>query len=384
MKKLTRIEAEVPGDADRWYLRRMLPYRTRTIGLPAWSLRSSISPSASGRADEVNEARVYADAIVQTIRTPLLVLDTDLRVMSANAPFLEAFKVDAEQTQNRLFFHLGNRQWEIPTLRRLLETVLPRDTVVEDFEVENSIGQRIMLLNARKLSRGAGRADLILLAIEDITERKRHEAQQQMLTAELSHRVKNTLATIQSIAAQTLRRSASLESFKEAFNGRLLALARAHDLLIKQDWEGIDIIELAKQTLEPYLDGFAERMKLDGPKLTLPPQSGVVLTLMLNELATNAAKYGALSAPAGNVNLSWRLAGPDAARHLHLRWAETGGPIVTPSDHRGFGTTFIERAAVHDFRGRADFEFREQGLICELILPYETLGDTVSDEGDRA
>ncbi|WP_253204203.1 PAS domain-containing protein [Rhizobium sp. X9] len=140
-----------------------------------------MAPDAEGRqraAAVVDEARIYAESIVQTVRQPLLVLDTALRVRSSNRTFYELFEVSGEETQGRLVYDLGNGQWDIPALRKLLEQVLSEDKSFEDFEIEHdfpNLGRRTMLLNARKLSREGGREELILLAIEDITERTRAE-----------------------------------------------------------------------------------------------------------------------------------------------------------------------------------------------------------------
>ncbi|MBD9375587.1 PAS domain S-box protein [Rhizobium sp. ARZ01] len=179
LKNLTTIESEVTSDAGRWYLRRMLPYRTRDNHIAGVVITFSDITERQTAAQAANDARVYAEAIVETIRQPLLVLDGDLRVQSANAAFYQLFQVNEKETRGNLLYDLGNRQWDIPALRTLLEAVLPKSQDVTDYEVEHEfrdIGHRLMMLNARKLVQGGGRHELILLAIEDITDRRRGES----------------------------------------------------------------------------------------------------------------------------------------------------------------------------------------------------------------
>jgi two-component system, chemotaxis family, CheB/CheR fusion protein len=226
-----------------------------------------------------------------------------------------------------------------------------------------------MLLNAHKLAQGSERSDLILLAIEDVTERVESEALRQTLINELSHRVKNMLAMVQSIASQTMRQSGSLDDFKVAFSGRLQSLARVHDLLVADSWKGADLRQLIRRTLEPY--GMDRRIRIVGPGLNMRPEAGVAMAMVLNELATNAVKYGALSREGGHLEVTWRLDdGPDGQR-VHLRWIEAGGPPVTPPSRRGFGSTLIERSITHQLGGTATPDFRRDGLQYEIAFPVK-------------
>jgi chemotaxis methyl-accepting protein methylase len=178
LEKLTPNEAEISSAAGQWYLRRLIPYRTRGNRIAGAVLTFTDITERRRAADAVSEARVYAEAIVETIRQPLLTLDAELRVKSANRAFYTLFQVPVEDTRTRQIFELGNGQWDIPALRNLFEDVLPRNTVIEDFVVEHnfeSLGRRIMLINARKLEQ-PGRPDLILVAIDDITKRGGVEA----------------------------------------------------------------------------------------------------------------------------------------------------------------------------------------------------------------
>ena len=180
LDKLIRIEAEVRSNVGRWYLRRMLPYRTRDDRIAGVVVTFVDITERKQTADAINEARIYAETIVETIRQPLLVLDSELRIRSANRAFHKLFAVSATETENSLLYELGNRQWDIPPLRSLLDEVLRTDAKIDDFSVEHDfpgLGRRTMLLGARRIPGDSGRENLILLAIEDVTARIHTEAQ---------------------------------------------------------------------------------------------------------------------------------------------------------------------------------------------------------------
>ncbi|WP_149536637.1 sensor histidine kinase [Siccirubricoccus phaeus] len=204
----------------------------------------------------------------------------------------------------------------------------------------------------------------------DVTAAKEAEAGQRLLLRELDHRVKNTLASVQSIAAQTARGAATAEGFREAFQARLVALAAAHDLLTRGAWQGVALAEVVRRTLAPHAGGEAgaERVSADGPGVWLRPEAAIALHLALHELATNAAKYGALSAPGGRAEVSWQTtAGPGDL--LEVRWRERGGPRVWPPARRGFGSRLLERGLAHQFGADAELTFAPGGVEYRLRAP---------------
>ncbi len=201
-------------------------------------------------------------------------------------------------------------------------------------------------------------------------ERRRAEEHLKLLVGELSHRVKNTLATVSSIAHQTLARSADLKDFENAFLGRLQVLSDAHDLLFQANWGATDLRKVLERTLKPFEERPQDGVRLDGPSIMIPPRSAVTLSLVLHELATNAAKYGALSVDDGQVIVSWGLEdNGDGSHTVNLSWREEGGPPVAPPTRRGFGRTLIERGAAYELDGASSLSYPETGVQCEISFP---------------
>jgi len=234
-------------------------------------------------------------------------------VQSANRAFYNTFDVKPAETEGRMVYDLGDGQWDIPELRRLLTEILPNNDFFEDFEVEHefpTIGRRVMLLNASRVDH----LQLILLAIEDITERRRAEQEREMLVGELNHRVKNSFAVIRALASQG-DGARSSDEYRQVFLGRMDSLARTYDLLFESHWQGAELRSLAA-TLQSFAGERAEALQLDGAPVGLNARQALTVGLVLHELATNAAKYGALSAPGGRVHLSWQVEDADAGRRL--------------------------------------------------------------------
>ena len=202
----------------------------------------------------------------------------------------------------------------------------------------------------------------------DITERKRAEDRQKLLVNELNHRVKNSLATVQSIAAQTLRSITSPEFFREAFESRLIALSHTHDLLTRESWEGASLREVVDGELRAM--AAEDRVTFDyASDLRLNPKAAVALGMGIHELATNAVKYGAWSVPGGEVIVAWRQDGD----LLRLSWTERGGPPVNNPTRRGFGARLLERGLAAELSGGVELTYDPTGLVCHMALPRRAL-----------
>jgi two-component sensor histidine kinase len=203
----------------------------------------------------------------------------------------------------------------------------------------------------------------------DNTARKTADEGRRLLLDELNHRVKNTLATVQSIALQSVR-MADAATFEHTFLSRIAALAQAHDLLTEVAWEGADLNEVIARTLAPHApEGQADRIHFSGPGVQLGPNAAVSLTMAFHELATNACKYGSLSVSAGRVDVTWSADRSHDPTAVEINWTESGGPEVSPPTRRGFGSRLVERGLAREFDGEVQLIFEPQGLRCHMRLP---------------
>ena len=378
LEKLSTIKVEVRDDADNWYLRRLQPYRTRDNRIDGVVITFSDITERKRATDDLDAARKFAESIVATIRQPLLVLTPELHVLTANEMFCETFATRRQDTEGKRIYDLGDGQWNIPELRNLLEDILPEKEELSDFRVDHDfevLGRRTMLLNARQLKRSGTSPQLILLSIEDTTAQTEADAHRDLLIDELSHRVKNTLATVQSLASRTLRQADSMEEFKPAFEGRLHALSRAHDLLVEENWKGTGLKRLAHRTLAPYFEADTDRIEIDGPSLSLTPQAGTALALILHELATNAAKYGALSEPEGKMSLCWCVDDGKGEPNVFIDWTETCSKKIEPPTRTGFGSRLIQSSVSHELHGSVKLDYRANGLYCGMMFPLKSLAN---------
>ena len=214
-----------------------------------------------------------------------------------------------------------------------------------------------------------GQPERILAVSRDISELKQNEARQTLLMQELAHRVKNTLAMVQAVATQTLRNAVSLEAAGEALGARLIALAQAHDVLMQGSWSSTDLRKLVAGAVKLHGDGAPDRFRVQGPDIILGERPGLTLGLMLHELGTNAAKYGALSTPNAHVEIAWNIARSGSTEHLHFRWEEVGGPLVAAPTRTGFGTRLIERSLSHRFDGIVSLSYPSTGVVLTLEAP---------------
>jgi len=251
--------------------------------------------------------------------------------------------------------------------RSIKAAIRSHDAVEYEFRALLPDGEERWIYDrSRAVFDAEGKPLYMIGACLDITARKKAEERQTLLIHELNHRVKNTLATVQSLALQTMRSSGSPEAFQGNFMARLMALSATHDLLTQTCWESTTIDAVLEAELRPYGGVDQQRIRIQGPAVKLRPQQALSLGLAFHELATNAMKYGALSTPQGRLSIDWRVVDEG---DLVMTWRERDGPLVSKPGHRGFGTRLIDRSIVHELGGSVRMNFASAGLECEIRIP---------------
>jgi len=212
----------------------------------------------------------------------------------------------------------------------------------------------------------------------DLTALKDEQAHSKMLIEELNHRVKNTLATVQSIVWQGLRTATDTEVARDAIESRLFALSRSHDMLTRENWESAGLVDIINDALEPFgvVEGRTKRIVITGEDIRFPPKDALALSIAFNELATNAVKYGAFANSTGSILIEWKIEPGPQGDQLILHWQEKDGPVVTPPDHEGFGSRVIAHG-LDALGATVKLDYRPTGLLCAMSIP---LPRVASDE----
>jgi PAS domain S-box-containing protein len=205
--------------------------------------------------------------------------------------------------------------------------------------------------------------------VQDITDRKHAEQRQQLLIRELHHRVKNTLATVQAIVGSTARTASSIDEFYQGFVGRIVSLARTHNLLTEDLWQKAALEELVQTELGPYEDEARNRIVVEGPHVELPSEAAVPIGMAIHELTTNAVKHGALSTFGGKVEVKWRIEPGEDRPMLHFSWTEQGGPRVAQPSRQGFGSRLLQRVLTTQLQAQVNMDFQEEGLRFSMVMP---------------
>ncbi|MBB3018618.1 PAS domain S-box-containing protein [Microvirga lupini] len=290
---------------------------------------------------------------------------------------LTGVPAEVAQANPDLLYSLVLPQHRDRMLARRLETLCDLTECEEEFEMRHATTGETrwhrIITTPRRLENGAIVWDGIQI---DITEHKRSEEHLRLLLNELNHRVKNTLATIQSLASQSFRvrgatAAGDLPALYATFEARLHALARGHDILTRENWEGAGLVEIVTQAFAPYRDLSEDRgrLRFEGPDLRVTPAMALSLSMAMHELCTNAAKYGALGVPEGQVLVSWSAQESASGPRLVMRWEEHGGPLVAPPSRKGFGSRLIQDGLARELNGEVRLTYQPEGVVCTIDVP---------------
>jgi two-component system CheB/CheR fusion protein len=375
LRDLTPVESEVETRNGRWLMMRLRPYRTVDDRIEGVVL-SFVDISERREAEErlrqsearyrrlfeaMDEGYLLAEVIRDAAGAPV-----DIFYADANPA---AIRMASADFKGRRLSEIGDgfepHWWTLPA--QVLDSGEPEHAELLAKPLARWFGVSVTKVDERQVA----------ILFQDITERKRHERERELMMGELNHRVKNMLAVVQSIAAQTLRTTPDPQRFTAAFKERIRTLGQAHGLLTQHNWRGTDLRALARAVLGSFADG-GDRLRIEGPTAMLAPNAAVPISMALHELATNAVKYGALSVPTGTVDVTWTLDGAAEERRLDVTWTEAGGPPVSAPTHQGFGHRMLERGIAHELEGDVDLAYAPSGVVCRISL---LTGKALADGG---
>jgi two-component system, chemotaxis family, CheB/CheR fusion protein len=334
-------------------------------GEMAGAVNVLIDVSEHQRAERISR---HLAAIVESSDDAIISKDLDGVIASFNRGAEKLFGYFAEEVIGKpitILIPAERQDEEIGILARIR-----RGERIEHFETvrQRKDGSRVNIsLTISPITDETGKTIGASKIARDITSQKRREEQIALLAREADHRTKNLLALAQ--ATVHLTQGDTVDELKEVIDGRLQALAKAHALLAQSRWAGADLRTMVVEELSPYMEPYMEnghaRAEITGPTLMLSPDSAQAIAMAVHELTTNAVKYGALSVPGGRVKIEWRLR---PGNRLTIRWAEQGGPPVSPPSRQGFGTRVMERMVCGQCNGELDFDWRADGLVCEITV----------------
>lgn len=314
------------------------------------------------KVEALDQANSDLHNLFESSKVATVFLDRDLSIRMFTPASTAVFKI-LHSDVGRPITDLTS-DLDYPDMTLDLEAALGSKTMIE-----RQIGGReadVHYLVRTAAYRGAsGTAEGVVITVMDVSKLANVEAHQRTLIAELNHRVKNMLAVVLAIAHQTRRTSSSIDVFYEALAGRLRSMARAYELVSRESWTEVQLRDIAVQELAPF---DADRIRVAGEPVALPPRQALSIGMILHELATNASKYGALSVEGGMVELAWSSDGSED-RRVSLQWRESGGPATAAPERRGFGLQLLEREASYNLDGLADVTFAESGVVANLDFP---------------
>jgi PAS domain S-box-containing protein len=321
--------------------------------------------------EELRQAKERLAATHESVLAGIAEVDAEGRFLSVNEAFCKITGYDRDEISTRRIpdiTHPDDRE------RERLQFAAQVEGEVDHYHTEKRYvradGEVIWVeVTSSTVRDSSGGFAYGVRMVQDVTERVEGDRQKKLLLNELNHRVKNTLSTVQALVTQTARSCSTAAEFQSRFEPRLLALSTAHDRLTRNEWLGVRLVEIVEEELGVHRTPGRE-LVADGPPLVLSPRTSLSLSLALHELATNAAKYGALSVGEGAVQVTWEVEDGEGAPALKLVWRESGGPAVAPPNNFGFGTRLLKVTAA-ELGGEIDTDFAPTGLVWALRFPLK-------------
>jgi two-component system CheB/CheR fusion protein len=364
------------ADGNESYVLRVLPYRDLNDAsdgvIFVFSDVTKIRQTQADLARNESIARQRSHEIETLYKTA----PVGMAMVDRNRRFLKINQHFAELNGQPIGKHIGRTLQEmIPSLAEKMERpiaeVFERASAVVNLEASVRLqGEAIrdFLIDFYPYEE-EGLITAVGIILKDVTELRRLEKELRRLMDELQHRVKNTLATVASIVNQTVGTKADRADLIDTLKMRIGALAATHNLLTQRNWKDASLQAILDAELTPF--DHADRIRRTGPQVMLPPKHALTLSLTLHELATNAAKYGALAHECGRLEIDWMVSVDGAGRELTLTWKETGvSPVATENVKESFGTRLIKNAVVHDLQGRCDHTLLPSGVTCTVVVPF--------------
>ncbi len=364
------VVASEPRPPDAFRLDRLANFAALASSLLALKdseQRGSVAALALTRVEKRHQLALEA----ATIASWMWDVKTDMVECDPLLPQLFNLRPGTRLRARKLFFAIDRRDLR-QTTRELDAALATGADYSGEYRIRGTSPPRWVSTRGRVIERdGEGKPSLVIGVSYDVTRRRSTEESQHTLLRELNHRVKNTLATVQALASQTARHTRQPEEFVEAFSARLQSLGRAHGLLSDHEWRGISLRDLVRLQTLPFDDVRSSRFNVVGPMVWLTPDQALALGVMLHELASNAARHGALSVPGGAVDISAAMDGQNDMQRIVLVWQERGGPVVAAPGRVGFGSLLIRRSLDKLLKSSVKHEFRPDGVRVEVTLPFE-------------
>ncbi|MGD9508117.1 MAG: chemotaxis protein CheB [Geminicoccaceae bacterium] len=327
----------------------------------------TVNSELGSKVEALNQANADLTNLFESTEIAVIFLDSSLRIRIFTPAVSSIFSL-APTDRGRALTDISHNL-DLDRLEERIRTVIASGEPQED-RVARRDGSMHYLMRILPYRSGKGEMEGAITVFVDLTGPVQIENQLRLLVHELNHRARNLLTVVNALARQTASHTNSVEEFLTGFLGRIHALARAHGLLAEQHWGNVQLADLVAGEVAPHAET-ANRVRANGPRISLTPKAAVALGMILHELATNATKYGSLASPAGEVELSWAIESGDGTRSLRIRWHERGGQPVKFPAHVGFGSMLVERQAQNELGGSSHIDYRPEGVRVELTVPED-------------